>query len=960
MSVDIDKTAMQQLEAEQRGLLDTIDELRGLHLHGVIDLPQLIVVGEQSTGKSSVLEAISRVQFPVHGGICTRFATELILRPSRETKVEVRIKDERLDDAFNQTTFSRDDLPGIIEKAKQRMGVGDGLDAYSEDVLQIKISGPDVPQLTLVDLPGFYRSEAENQRSEGMVVVNRLVAKFMEQKKSIILAVLSADREYVSHQVLNDAKKHDPARERTLGVITKPDRLEEGSDIERSYLRLVRNEEPTHQLALGWHVLRNRSQREANSTDAKRDEVEKTFFQSGTWSNVSAQDRGVENLRGKLSQVLLTHIKRTLPGLVNEIESHIKQRQAQLRELGDKRSSPQDMRKYLSKISASFHDLALDAVRGHYHNNHDFFGGLYPDLDATMHVDGRIKKLRALIRDSNRAFYHVLSVKGHRRRIDRVESEEEGVRAPPYLQWLLDLYYNIEDPDSVSIEDLHVELEALASENQGTEFPGSPNDRLSLRLFRDQCQPWETIANRHVELVLEFSKRFVEMLVGHVVGPDKTTTEALLRNTIDPYFEAKHSFLKDKIKELLHHFKHGYDPQPPHSDFVSRISRRRKERLVAEVASRVETDEPSTSTGRSGREHNSGMGRTDAARAAMEAAMNNDSNFGIEQIIDNMLAYYEMSISVFFDNVKNLALENCLVCDIPKILTAENVHDMDDALVVKLAAESARVTNERKELNEMLEKLGKGLKACLAYRPRESTEAFLRRIPNPVVLTPQANFGSSSRSVTPSAPTPSSTVRLVSRGPPSGNLLLNRATESAESHTIGRSDRESTATLSASTPTPSPDTRPASRGLVETTLLAPAGGLLGNTSPGGFFISHNRPSSSGGATFGGSSAGGNSVFGGGGGASTNTVSGNSSTAGSFGQTNTNKGGGGLFGALSLTTTGNSSGMGGASSGDRQPSTGPTVFALKNDKPAGKTSIFGSKTTGSSSNIFGGNGTSGKS
>ena len=72
--VVLDSTAMDQLNnAEARALLDTIDGLRELQVGEILNLPQIIVVGDQSSGKSSVLEAISGVSFPVNANLCTRY-----------------------------------------------------------------------------------------------------------------------------------------------------------------------------------------------------------------------------------------------------------------------------------------------------------------------------------------------------------------------------------------------------------------------------------------------------------------------------------------------------------------------------------------------------------------------------------------------------------------------------------------------------------------------------------------------------------------------------------------------------------------------------------------------------------------------------------------------------------------------------------------------------------------------
>lgn len=148
--------AMHQLQSQQSELLDKIDELRGIGVGGLVELPQLIVCGSQSSGKSSVLEAISRVRFPTRSTLCMRFSTEVILRRKPQTRVKVSIEpgDSRTNEQerqnlrdFTSEAFSSDNnLQDLIDHARDCMGISDNVaqDAgFCDDVLKIEISGPD-------------------------------------------------------------------------------------------------------------------------------------------------------------------------------------------------------------------------------------------------------------------------------------------------------------------------------------------------------------------------------------------------------------------------------------------------------------------------------------------------------------------------------------------------------------------------------------------------------------------------------------------------------------------------------------------------------------------------------------------------------------------------------------------------------------------------------------------------
>lgn len=92
MIVVADPAKLEDLQTQgQIELLDVIDALRAEGLSEYTALPQLIVCGEQSSGKSSVLEAISGVRFPRKDTLCTRFATEVILHRATDESIAVSL-----------------------------------------------------------------------------------------------------------------------------------------------------------------------------------------------------------------------------------------------------------------------------------------------------------------------------------------------------------------------------------------------------------------------------------------------------------------------------------------------------------------------------------------------------------------------------------------------------------------------------------------------------------------------------------------------------------------------------------------------------------------------------------------------------------------------------------------------------------------------------------------------------
>ncbi|KND93676.1 Interferon-induced GTP-binding protein Mx3 [Tolypocladium ophioglossoides CBS 100239] len=821
MDVSIDSTILDQLNTtEARALHEITDRLSSCGVGKIVNLPQIIVVGEQSAGKSSVLEAISHVRFPVKGDLCTRFATELVLRQARETRVDVGVKfadKSRPSQAFQRTGFSENDLPGIIREAKECMGIsGTGRD-FSKDVLRLEIEGPNMYPLTLVDLPGLFHVDTADQSMRGKETVDQLVESYMKQKNSIILVVITASNQLANHVALRKVKEHDPQRERTLGVITKPDLTRAGYSDERTYIQVAKNQESANKLRLGWHVLRNRAEDEESLES--RDNNEERFFQSTAWGAIPREDRGVVSLRKKLSRVLFDHIRNNMHSVVADIEGKLRERQEELDRLGKPRSSYEDMRSFLLTIAGDFQRLARDGIHGRYSDA--FFG----DLDDEDH------KLRAQLRNFNRVFDHVLSTKGSRQAIVANEDEDPECKSPPeYLESFLKTYpYDFPDPAVITVEDLNSQLQQQAASNQGREFPGSPNKDLVIQLFQKQASPWKSIAEFHVSQVTLVTKAFVDQLFRHVIGPPDTSraTEAILCACVDPFFEQKEKVLREKLEELLRPYNQGY-ALPLDADFHRTMSQRSMRRLTDRFMEALQDENPEV--------FEDAPRKRLTHRMVSEAISNTDDfdggEFGTDKVIDMMEAYYEMSRRTFTDNVINLAIESCLICDIPDILTPTKVDRMSKEALGELAAESEDAQSRREHLQEEVEILRQGLEQCRRYKPRTVTVlSSARQSQSPSVAANR----STTRRPSPS-PTPVAASSSSSTAPPSG-LFSSGSSQTVRNSTASSSQGSSSVPLvfgSVSTPAASKVTGPAPAGggdvFAHLSKTNSSGGLFGSSS----------------------------------------------------------------------------------------------------------------------------------
>jgi GTP-binding protein EngB required for normal cell division len=356
---------------EQKTLLDELDKLREYGVDKYIELPQLIVVGDQSSGKSSVLEAITELPFPRSSIRCTRFATQIKLRHSPDISLRVgiipdpkRTTQERQRLASFPSTFPPDTPFGdIMDLAMKFICPDNNASFCSKDIFSIEFTGPNKPHLTVVDLPGLIQAANNHQSQSDVDAIRDLAYSYMRNPRTIILAIVSAASDLELQPVLaQQARQFDPLGARTMGIITKPDKTET-PEREAQFLELARNE--NIKFKLGWHVLRNRAPTEMNSTPEERKRTEKAFFAPpSNWSQLGADSTGIEPLRLKLSKELVKHVMHEMPMVQQEIRAKLDETRRALEKLGDRKDTPEEMRDELRDLCEKSQALTRTAMEG--------------------------------------------------------------------------------------------------------------------------------------------------------------------------------------------------------------------------------------------------------------------------------------------------------------------------------------------------------------------------------------------------------------------------------------------------------------------------------------------------------------------------------------------------------------------------------------------------------------------
>uniref|UniRef100_A0A8L0DTF3 dynamin GTPase n=1 Tax=Oncorhynchus mykiss TaxID=8022 RepID=A0A8L0DTF3_ONCMY len=276
-----------------------------------LDLPQIAVVGGQSAGKSSVLENfVGRDFLPRGSGIVTRRPLILQLCFNKAEYAEfLHCKGRKFVDF--------EEVRAEIEAETDRItGSNKGISAIP---INLRVYSPNVLNLTLIDLPGMTKVAVGDQPLDIEHQIRDMLLQFITKESCLILAVTPANQDLANSDALKIAKEVDPQGLRTIGVITKLDLMDEGTDakdiLENKLLPLRR----------GYIGVVNRSQKDI---DGRKDiraalAAERKFFLSHPGYRHMAERMGTPHLQKQLNQQLTNHIRDTLPGLRSKLQSQV-------------------------------------------------------------------------------------------------------------------------------------------------------------------------------------------------------------------------------------------------------------------------------------------------------------------------------------------------------------------------------------------------------------------------------------------------------------------------------------------------------------------------------------------------------------------------------------------------------------------------------------------------------------
>jgi replication fork clamp-binding protein CrfC len=216
----------------------------------------------------------------------------------------------------------------IVKETEAKTGKNAGI---SPAPINLRIYSPNVLTLTLVDLPGLTKVPVGDQPRDIERQIREMVLKQISKPNAIILAVTGANTDLANSDGLKLAREVDPEGQRTIGVLTKVDLMDEGTDVVDILAgRII-------PLRLGYVPVVNRGQRDIDNKKAITAalENEKNFFENHKAYRNKSSYCGTPYLARKLNLILMMHIKQTLPDIKARISASLQKYSSELSQLGD-------------------------------------------------------------------------------------------------------------------------------------------------------------------------------------------------------------------------------------------------------------------------------------------------------------------------------------------------------------------------------------------------------------------------------------------------------------------------------------------------------------------------------------------------------------------------------------------------------------------------------------------------
>lgn len=344
----------------------------------------------------------------------------------------------------------------------------------------------------------------------------------------------------------------------------------------------------------------NRSFETQDCSMDERDLKEQEYFESTRWGGLDASQLGVSTLRDRLSQILLQHIRRSLPDVIRSIEARHSQCKIEIEKLGPPRDSIQKQKEYLGKISNNFSTLVRQSLGG------DYLGKFFSGDERTSAP----RRLRTVVQILNKEFADRMYDAGHR------WEQEDGSQYSSFMAVSPLTGSAYRPPQVLTREEFLSVVQALMRQNQGPELVGDFNPRLVGVLFHQQSDNWHAIAQDHVESVLLAVNHHLTLTADHVANQE--TSRALQDHLIEDEMDKRRRMLLAKLEELVR--PHQESHPITYSRKYAATLQSYQDQAISTHIEMAQVDSPSDTI------------------SQQELLINNSAS----QLLDSMEAYYEV------------------------------------------------------------------------------------------------------------------------------------------------------------------------------------------------------------------------------------------------------------------------------------------------------------------------------
>ena len=688
--------------------LRKIDQLREKNIGKYLPLPQLVAVGDQSSGKSSLLESLTGIPFPRGQELCTRYATQITHRREKLPHINISIipgplaspEDKRRLDSYGKQVQStaqfHDELPSILDEVNKLMGIRTsrnlaGNKTFSGDVLKIEKCGPKEDYLTVIDVPGIFRITTDGVTTDkDKDLVKTMVKEYIRDNRTIILAVLPCNVDVVTQEILALAEKYDKAGDRTLGILTKPDLVKERS-AQAVVCSLVEGKK--RPLNLGYYVVRNRG---GDDDDGKAFDVQERdeMFKEEPWCHLSDDRVGIAALRVRLQELLGQITDRAFPKLRAETRQMLANSQDALSKLGPTRQTEREQQQYLATIAGRFQNVVRAAL------NAD-----YSALEAF--TDDKLRLITSIVNITERFNSNFMS-SSHAYVFETVGKETSAARADCDGEDEIDQFEQLKSDDFLDLEKIVVTdwtthepqqgimewISCMYRRSRGVEL-GTFGPGLLSSAFREQSSKWTLMTRQYLSKIILAIHRFILKSL-EIICPDGRVREELISRILNDLLPRYSEGMQQAM--LLVDVERQKRPYTLNHYFNSNLQKSRGTRIKEELRShaRKETDQLWPTL----------IIELDKVQSAIRQRSN--AEYAAEDIHDILEAYYKVARKRFVDNIYHQAVDHCLLSGpkSPLVLFSEQwVLELDTEKLASIAGESHQTRDLRKRLRKTIQDL---------------------------------------------------------------------------------------------------------------------------------------------------------------------------------------------------------------------------------------------------------------